>query len=135
METAAVGRLGVFDGEPYVVPVNFVYREGKVWFHCACEGRKIQAILKDPRVCFEVDDFLGLKEGARPCSFGAYFRSVVAYGVARIIGEIPRKREAMKMLMAKYAGDKEWFFEDAELERVAVVEITVTTMTGKSRLP
>ena len=56
LETAKVGRLGIFDGEPYIVPVNFVYGSGKIRFHCAKEGRKAQALVKEPRVCFEVDE-------------------------------------------------------------------------------
>ena len=136
LETATVGRLGIFDGEPYVVPVNFVYHGGKIWFHCAKEGRKIQVLVKEPRVCFEVDEFLGLKKGEKSCSFGAYYRSVIAYGDVRIVDEEKQKREALTKLMTKHAGtNQKWPFEDAELKRVAVVEITITSMTGKSRYP
>jgi len=136
LEAATVGRLGTFDKEPYIVPVNFVHHSGKILFHCANEGRKIQALVKEPRVCFEVDEFLGLKEGEKACSFGAFFRSVIAYGEARIVEGAEQKREALTRLMTKYAGNKQkWRFEDAELERVAVVEIAITDMTGKSRLP
>jgi len=136
LETATVGRLGIFDKEPYIVPVNFIYHSGRIWFHCSKEGRKIQALVKEPKACFEVDEFLGLKEGEKACSFGAFFRSVIAYGDARIIEGAEKKREALRRLMTKYAGNKQnWRFEDAELERVAVVEIAITEMTGKSRLP
>jgi nitroimidazol reductase NimA-like FMN-containing flavoprotein (pyridoxamine 5'-phosphate oxidase superfamily) len=136
LETAAVGRLGTFNDDPYIVPVNFVYENGKIWFHCAKEGRKIRALIKSPRVCFEVDEFLGLKEGEKSCSFGAFFRSVIAFGDARIVESMEQKREILTKLMAKYTGRKQvWLFEDAELNRVEVVEIAIAQMTGKSRLP
>ncbi len=136
LDTATVGRLGVFDEEPYIVPVNFVHHSGKILFHCAGEGRKIRALVKEPRVCFEADEFLGLKEGEKACSFGAFFRSVIAYGEARILESTEQKREALTRLMAKYTGNKQnWPLDDPDLERVTVVEIAIANMTGKARLP
>ena len=136
LETAKVGRLGVFDGEPYIVPVNFVYHDDKICFHCAKEGRKIQAIHREPGVCFEVDEFLGLKEGEKPCSFGAYYRSVMAWGQARTVEGRKEKREVLTRLMTKQVGTgTQWVFSEEELDRVAVMEIAIKKMTGKCRLP
>lgn len=135
LETALVGRLGVFDEEPYIVPVNYVYQSGKLWFHCAPEGRKLRAIERNPRVCFEVDEFLGIKKGKEACSFGAYFKSVIAFGEAQIIKDVSRKRDVLTMLLTKYGGDEDWSICDRELEKVAVVEVTLTFVAGKCRLP
>lgn len=40
------------EGYPYGVPVSYVYAHGKIWFHCAVEGQKIDAIKANPKVCF-----------------------------------------------------------------------------------
>ena len=136
LETAKLGRLGVFDGEPYVVPVNFVYYSGKICFHCAKEGRKIQAVLKEPRVCFEVDEFLGLKEGEKPCHYGAYYRSVIAWGQARTVEGREEKKEALARMMIKQVGTgRQWVFDKEMVDKVTVVEIAIERMTGKCRLP
>ncbi len=57
LEEAAIGRLAVTtkDG-PYVVPVNYMFFEGNIYFHSALTGRKIESIQTDPRVCFLVDE-------------------------------------------------------------------------------
>ncbi len=56
LEKGLVCRLGLYDGQyPYVVPMNFGYRDGRIYFHCAAEGRKIDILQKNDRVCIEVD--------------------------------------------------------------------------------
>ncbi len=52
-----IGRLATNgeDGYPYMTPVNFVCIEGNIYFHCAPKGEKLDNIMRDPRVCFEVD--------------------------------------------------------------------------------
>ena len=51
-----LGYLGLTDqdGRPYVVPLNYSYHDGKVLFHCAREGRKLDCIRANPNVCFTV---------------------------------------------------------------------------------
>ncbi len=55
--TCHTGRLGTVgaDGRPMVKPLNFAYREGRIYFHCARDGEKLDDIKRDNRVCFEVD--------------------------------------------------------------------------------
>ena len=56
LEKGLVCRLGLYDGQyPYVVPLNYGYRNGCIYFHCAREGRKIDILKKNDRVCIEVD--------------------------------------------------------------------------------
>ena len=56
LREAEVGRLGTCSGgEPYVVPLQFAYHDGRVVFHCARRGKKLENIARNPRVCFEVD--------------------------------------------------------------------------------
>lgn len=134
---ALVGRLGVSLGdEPYVVPLNFTYHEGKIYFHCATDGKKLKYISNNPRICFEVSDFLGVREAEQPCQFGAYYRSAIAFGEARIVEGASERADALKWIFEKYSkGNVKPIFEDEEVKRVTVVEITVKKLTGKQRLP
>ena len=52
-----VGRLATLgqDGYPYITPLNYVYWQGSVYFHCARQGEKLDNIDMNDRVCFEVD--------------------------------------------------------------------------------
>lgn len=57
LNTCHVGRLGTIgkDGYPIVKPLSFAYHDGRIYFHTAKEGEKIEDIKRDNRVCFEVD--------------------------------------------------------------------------------
>ena len=49
----------VAEGRPYAVPLNYAYIDGKIYFHCALEGRKLDAVRANPEVCLAV----GRQEG------------------------------------------------------------------------
>ena len=83
LEKSEIGRLGTcFEWEPYVVSLSFAYHDGKIVFHCARRGKKLDNIAKNPRVCFEVDagDVISAEN---PCEFSCRYRSVIACGEAR----------------------------------------------------
>jgi len=134
---ASAGRLGIsWRDEPYVVPLNFVYHGGKIYFHCAKEGKKLGYIDNNPRVCFEVSDFIGIKEDEKICQFGTYYRSVLVFGEAHVVEKMVEKTDAMRRLFEKYVkGGVKSVFEEKEIERVTVVEITIKKVTGKQHLP
>ena len=63
-----LGYLGLAgDGPPYVVPLNYAYAAGKILFHCALTGQKLDAIRRNPHVCFTVGRQIG--------DVGGYMRS------------------------------------------------------------
>jgi nitroimidazol reductase NimA-like FMN-containing flavoprotein (pyridoxamine 5'-phosphate oxidase superfamily) len=115
---------------PLVVPVHFAHAEGLIYVHSARQGRKIGMLRKNPRVCVEIDEFLGLKTADKACGYGTRFRSLIAFGTARILEETGEKRRALQLLMEKYSG-RSFDFTERELEKVSVIEIRVEELTGK----
>jgi len=129
-----VGSLATvsLDGSPYVVTVNYVYHDGKIYFHGALEGKKIDNIAHEPRVCFEAHVVDRILPAPRATEFSMRYRSVVVHGRARLLDEMAAKHKALMVLTARYAGDCP--FEpptDKEVAATAVVEIEVGEMTGK----
>ncbi len=119
---------------PYVVPVFFACRGGRLYVHCALEGRKLDLVARNPRVCVEVDEMRAVVPAEKPCAFSSLFRSVIASGTAALVEDPDAKREALDLLMAKYAGRRTgpgFEFSDATLEHTAVLEITLAEITGK----
>jgi hypothetical protein len=139
LDQARVCRLGlVAEGPegpaPYVVPVFFACRDGRLYVHCAQEGRKLELLASNPRVCVEVDELRGLVPAEKPCGFTSIFRSVIASGTAALVEDPAAKREALDLLMEKYAGRRTghgFEFSDATLQHTAVLEITLGQLTGK----
>jgi nitroimidazol reductase NimA-like FMN-containing flavoprotein (pyridoxamine 5'-phosphate oxidase superfamily) len=130
----AMAAEGPQGPEPYVVPVFFACRDGRLYVHCAKEGRKLEVLARNPRVCVEVDELRSILPAEKPCAFSGVFRSVIASGTAAPVSDPKAKREALDLLMAKYAGrlpGPGFEFSDATLEHTVVLEITLSAITGK----
>ena len=138
LERAQVGRLGLADGdEPYVVPLNFVYSDGRIIFHSGIEGRKLEILGKNPKVCFEVDELTEVivNEGTA-CFSTAHYRSVIATGTASALEGAEEKLEALDGLMKKYAAGKKYEeIPEHALAIVGVWEIKIDKMTAKASVP
>jgi hypothetical protein len=133
LDRAGVGQLATSggDGKPYVVPVCFVFDDGRIYFHCAPEGKKLDNIRVNPSVCFSVYEVLGMGVGAdRPCNSWAYFRSVMASGTARIL-EGDEKLRPLRLLAEKFAGGPVAEMPADSVGRTCVVEITIDEVSGK----
>ncbi len=117
-------------GYPYAVPLSYVYEDGRIYFHCAKSGHKLDAIAKDDKVSFCVID----QDRVVPEEYTTYFRSVIAFGTARVLTDEAEKRTALVALTAKYSPDDEQgrLREiGAQLAHVAMVEMTIEHLTGK----
>jgi hypothetical protein len=143
MNNAQVGRLGLsMNEQPYVVPVNFAFDHERIYFHCADTGMKLDFLRNNARVCFEVDENLGTVPGAAPWLFGTAYRSVIAFGVARILSGPEEKARAARLITMKYAG-KEMAdmitpgitetYRSSRGSHLVIVEIKVESITGKHR--
>jgi hypothetical protein len=134
LREAEVGRLATCSGdEPYIVPVNFAYYDGRIIVHGSREGRKMANIAENPRVCFEVDQSEKV-EGERPCDYAFRYMSVVVQGRARVLESDEARLAALRRLADKYAPGKGRMLTVDDLRRyggLAVVEVTVDSMTGR----
>ena len=132
LREAQVCRLAFADGnEPYIVPVCFGFEPGSLYFHSAPEGKKIDMIRKNPRICFEVDFCDGIVKGDRACSWGMRYRSVIGFGHAEILSDPAVKQRGLNCIMQQYHGGVHEFSE-ADLRSVTVVRIIIESMTGKT---
>lgn len=121
----------VDDGRPYVVPLNFGYEDGALYFHSAPEGRKIDVLGRNPDVCFSIIAEHELVTNERACSWTARFRSVTGTGKASILTDRQEKEKGLTVLMSQYS-NCEYDFSQENLDRVVVIKVRVEGMTGKS---
>lgn len=114
---------------PYAVPVNYVYYNDKIYFHSAKAGHKIDSINKNAKVSFAVvdEDTIVSKE------YTSYFRSVIAFGKARIV-EGNERYEAFRALVEKYSGDMPEEDKQKEINgctQALIIAVDVEYITGK----
>src|ERR1700675_2828469 len=87
---------------PYIVPVNFGYQDGAIYFHSAKEGMKIDYLRQNPNVCFQMEIDVTLMKADDPCNWGSKYRSVIGFGKASIIGERSEKIHGLNIIMGHY---------------------------------
>ncbi len=129
---AQVCRVAFAAGDsPYIVPVSFGYQDSCLYFHSAPEGRKMDILRLNPRVCFEMDtDHAIVRSPDSPCKWSARYRSVIGFGTASIIEEPREKAAALNIITGHYGADP-YDFSEEELAGVSVVRIEIESMTGK----
>ena len=133
MQSSTSGVLAVIGDNdyPYAVPLSYAYKDGKLFFHFAKSGHKIDSIVKNSRVSFCViksDDVVQK-------TFTTHFRSVIVFGRARILTEDSEKKYALMCLVEKYSPN--YLAEgQSEIERdwnrVCAAEVRIEHMTGKA---
>jgi uncharacterized protein len=133
LDSAEYGVLSTVgkDGQPYGIPLNYVYRNGSIYFHCTLIGQKLDNITENPRVSFCV---VG-KTKVLPDKFAVEYESAVAFGLAsEVFGN--ERYNALVRLLEKYCPD---FMEEGkryiELKDKAtkVIKIEVSHVSGKAR--
>ena len=131
LRTAPRGVLAVLgdEGYPYAVPLDFVYRDGKLYFHCAQVGHKMDALAACDKASFCVLDEGRLEEG----DWWYHFNSVIAFGRVRRLEDEQEILDALRDLGRKYFPPTYDMEADIarSLARVAVLELTIEHMTGK----
>jgi uncharacterized protein len=76
------------DHEPYALPLNHAYRDGRFYFHCANSGRKLDVIRRNPKVAYVINKYYGdSAELARAMKCHGHWESVIACGSARVVSD------------------------------------------------
>ena len=117
--------------EPYLVTMNYGYRDTTLYFHCAGAGKKLELLRQNSRVCFTVIADTMLVASDKPCDFTMKYRSVVGYGTARLVEGHEEKSRALDIIMAQYSHEA-FEFPQAAMAATAVFVVDIESMTAKS---
>ena len=139
-----IGRLATNgqDGYPYITPVNFVNLKDNIYFHCAPKGEKLDNLIRDPRVGFEVDVPLsyidvGLDPKRPICNLHQFYHCVIIRGSAVVVKDSNLKLAALNALIAKHEDTDEFKKVTADMsgyKACEVIEIKPDSISAKSDL-
>ena len=134
-ERGTSGTLAILgdDGYPYALPLSYVYSQGKIFFHSAKTGHKIDAIRANDKASFCVID----KDHIVPEEYTSYFRSAIAFGRIKIMEDEQEKRAALDILAQRYTPGREEQRQrtmDKELPALCMLELDIEHMTGKEAI-
>lgn len=125
-EDGVLGTLSE-NGYPYTVAVNYVYYDGKVYFHCAKEGLKLDNIKYHDKVSFTVYEDVEVVGEA----LNTKYKSLTLFGKAKVL---KGRHDVLKALIDKYANipsNQANLMIEKEINDTAIVEIEIEHMTGK----
>ena len=125
-------RLAMVDnGEPYLLPFNYGYKNKTIYIHSAPEGRKIDILQKNPKVCFEIEQENQLIKGEVACKWSTLYRSVVGYGTVKIISDFNEKWRALEIIMKQHGYEGKIDFNKNEVEFIVILKLSITSISGK----
>jgi len=126
-----LGMAGA-DGQPYVVPIGYGYKDGVIYMHGASEGRKNDILAVNSKVCFQVTLDAEVQPAEVASKFTMKYRSVTGFGTVHTLTNPREKNAALKILMDHYEGPHTDFPEDSEmLKKVWVARLEIDDITGK----
>lgn len=132
--TSGVLSLMGEEGYPYGVPLSYVLAGDKIFFHCAKEGHKIDAIRREEKASFCVID----QDKIVSEEYTTYFRSVIAFGRVHILENEDEKRNAIRILAEKYSGDQGEEGIDCEIGKhfanLCMLRFDMEHLTGKEAI-
>lgn len=135
LTAATSGTLALLgDNEyPYAVPISHVYADGKLYFHSAAAGHKVDAIRNHDKASFCVI----AADEVRPSEFTTYFRSVIAFGRIRIVESEEERLRAATLLGERFnPGDAEGLEKEIAngLPRMLVLRLDIEHLSGKEAI-
>ena len=128
-ETRGVLSVQGDDGYPYGIPINHYYQDGKLYFHGAKIGHRVDAIRRDQKVSFCVYG----QDEKRGDDWAYYVKSVVAFGKAHIIEDEEEAASASRALSGRFPTPEGYTENEIakDLHRTLCFFIEIEHMTGK----
>ena len=135
LQKATSGTLALLGdgGYPYAVPISYVYDDGKLYFHSAMSGHKVDAIRGCDKASFCVID----KDDVKPAEYTTYFRSVIAFGRIHIVEDETEKLAIARILGNRYNPNQEEALQkelEHGLSRMLAIRFDIEHLTGKEAI-
>ena len=132
LQNATSGTLALLgDGDyPYAVPISYVFSEGKLYFHSALSGHKVDAI----RSCDRASFCVVAQDDVKPAMYTTFFRSVIAFGRIHIVDDEAEKLAAARLLGNRYNPHQDEALQkelENGLARMLVIRLDIEHLTGK----
>ena len=122
------------DKSPYLVPMNFGFKDQKLYLHSSIYGRKIEILKVNNKVSFGVVIKNELVKSEEACNWGMKYMSVIGEGYAHFIEDYNEKIEALDIIMAKYSNNDfldHFEYLETTVNKLVLIKVEVIKINGK----
>ena len=135
LQKSTAGTLALLGDNdyPYAVPISYVYHEGKLYFHSALAGHKVDAIRNHDKASFCVIE----RDDVQPELYTTFFRSVIAFGRIHIIEDEQEKLATARMLGNRYNPNQDEALQkeiESGFSRMLAIRLDIEHLTGKEAI-
>lgn len=134
IHTCDLCYVGMADekGVPYVLPMNFGYKDNVIYLHSGQTGRSISILEHNPKVCitFCSGHELVAQHPDVACSYRMRSKSVIAWGDVTFVEDFNQKVEALDIIMKQYS-DKTFHYGDPAVRNVKIWKVPVEEICCK----
>lgn len=135
LQKATAGTLALLGDNdyPYAVPISYFYHEGKIYFHSALAGHKVDAIRKCDKASFCVIE----QDDVQPAKYTTFFRSVIAFGRIHIIDDEKEKLETARMFGNRYNPNNDESLQkeiESGFSHMLMIRMNIEHLTGKEAI-
>jgi nitroimidazol reductase NimA-like FMN-containing flavoprotein (pyridoxamine 5'-phosphate oxidase superfamily) len=132
LSKSLICRLGMIDGDkPYIVPVNYGYFNDTIYIHSASEGKKIELLKKNNKVCFEIEYNSEIIKKEKACDWNTKYRSVIGYGKIEIITNEEEKKQGLDFIMSQHGSKGNNIYKNSSLKNMVILKLNIEKLTGK----
>jgi hypothetical protein len=132
LSKSEICRLGFIDnGLPYIIPFNYGYSDKSIYIHSAPDGKKIDLLKQNPRVCFEIELISQITKHNEPCHWSTKYKSVIGYGSVEIIRDYEQKIKGLDIIMSHYDTKEPKKYNKNQVNKIVILKLNIEKITGK----
>lgn len=135
LQKSTAGTLALLGDNdyPYAVPLSYVYQDGRIYFHSALAGHKVDAVRKNEKASFCVIE----QDDVQPKKYTTFYRSVIAFGRVRVVDDEAEKMRMARMLGNRYNPNDDVALSrelESGLSRMLMIRLDIEHLTGKQAI-
>ena len=132
LSKSLICRIGmVSDGVSYIVPLNYGYEKNTIYIHSASEGKKIDFLRTNNKVCFEIEDTIEIVKKDISCEWATKYRSLIGHGTVEIITDFEQKKHGLDIIMSQHGKAENNVYKENQIEKMVILKLTIENVSGK----